>query len=84
MVMHIDVLESKNTEVTDTEIDSLLRQAQREILEDKIFGKDNTVDAIALLADVEKELDKSFRDEIFDALKDGFIKVRTAVADRDR
>ncbi len=84
VLMHVNGLESKDAEITDTEIDSLLRQAQREILEDKIFRKDNTVDAMALLADVEKELDKSFRDEIFDALKEGFIKVRTAVADRNK
>lgn len=84
LITQVDLLETGNTTVSDAEIDSLLRQAQQEILAIKIFRKDNSVDAMALLADVENELDKSFRDQIFDALKDGFVKVRTAVADRNK
>ena len=84
VVARVEGLESDNENVTDAEIDSLLHDAQREILADKIFRQDNSVDAMALLADVEQELDQSFRDQIFDALKDGFLKVRTAVADRNR
>ena len=33
--------------------------------------------------DEEDELDESFRDQIFDALKSGYLKLRTAVADRN-
>lgn len=84
VVARVVVLENQNNAVTEAEIDSLLRGAQQQILEDKIFRKDRSVDAMALLADVEDELDQSFRDQIFDALKDGFLKVRTAVADRNR
>ncbi|MGB7395749.1 MAG: hypothetical protein WA913_15285, partial [Pricia sp.] len=84
IVARVEVLENNSDSVTDSEIDSLLRSAQREILADKIFRKDNSIDAVALLADVEDELDQSFRDQIFDALKDGFLKVRTAVADRNK
>ena len=84
IVAKVEGLEKTNATVTDAEIDSLLRGAQQEILEDKIFWKDRSVDAMALLADVEDELDRSFRDQIFDALKDGFVKVRTAVADRNK
>jgi len=84
VVAQVAVLENQNSAVTEAEIDSLLRGAQRQILEDKIFRKDRSVDAMVLLADVEDELDQSFRDQIFDALKDGFLKVRTAVADRNR
>ncbi|CAN0604335.1 unnamed protein product, partial [Ectocarpus sp. 12 AP-2014] len=73
----------QNSTVTDAEVDSLLTRAQDEILRDKIFNKDKSVDAMALLTEVEDELDKSFRDQIFDSLKAGFIKVRTAVADRN-
>ena len=36
------------------------------------------------LTEVEDELDQSFRDQIFDSLKEGFLKVRTAVADRNK
>ena len=84
IVAQVALLESENSTVTDAEIDSLLRGAQRQLLEDKIFRNDRSVDAMALLADVEDELDTSFRDQIFDALKDVFLKVRTAVADRNK
>ena len=82
IVAQIDVLEQYST-VTDAEVDSLLKRAQDEILRERIFNKDNTVDAMALLTEVEEELDQSFRDQIFNSLKAGFIKVRTAVADRN-
>jgi len=85
IIAQVDLLEKENnTLVTDAEIDVLLRNAEKEVLENRIFLKNNSVDAMALLADVEDELDKSFRDRIFDALKDGFVKVRTAVADRNK
>jgi len=35
------------------------------------------------LNEVEGELDISFREQIFESLKTGFLKVRTAVADRN-
>nr|WP_298794424.1 hypothetical protein [uncultured Allomuricauda sp.] len=78
----VALLESMNNEVSNAEIDSLLRAAQRQVLTDKIFKSDK-VDAMALLTEVEDELDESFRDQIFDALKDGYFKLRTAVADRN-
>ncbi|WP_190811275.1 hypothetical protein [Flagellimonas sp. S3867] len=82
VVAQVTLLENMNNEVSDVEIDSLLRAAQRQILSDKIFKSDK-VDAMALLTEVEDELDESFRDQIFDALKDGYVKLRTAVADRN-
>lgn len=84
IVAQVDFLEKKNGAVTKAEIDTLLRQAQKEILEHKVFYKGNTIDAMALLVDVEDELDQSFRDRIFEALKEGYTKVRTAVADRNQ
>lgn len=84
VVAQVELLEKENSTVTDAEIDSLLRGAQQQIVKDEIFKSDKSVDAMALLADVEDELDRSFRDQIFDALKDGFLKVRTAVADRNQ
>ncbi|MEM9075700.1 MAG: hypothetical protein AAGC43_01625 [Bacteroidota bacterium] len=72
-----------NSEITDAEVDSLLRAAQQEIFSDKLFDKEGGVDAMALLTEVEDELDESFRDQIFEALKQGYLKVRTAVADRN-
>ncbi len=71
-------------EVTDEEIDSLLRVAQKEIITEKIFTQNGEVDAMALLTEVEDELDETLRDQIFDALKEGYLKLKTAVADRNK
>lgn len=82
VVAQVELLEIINDEVSNAEVDSLLRAAQRQILTERIFKSDK-VDALALLTEVEDELDESFRDQIFDALKDGYFKLRTAVADRN-
>lgn len=84
LVTQVDVLEQYSTvTVTDAEVDSLLKWAQEEILRENLFKTNTTVDATVLLAAVEDELDQSFRDQIFNSLKAGFIKVRTAVAERN-
>ncbi|MCP4976573.1 MAG: hypothetical protein GY931_10465 [Maribacter sp.] len=83
IVAQVDLMENKNLPISNAEVDSLLRKAQNEILADKIFSKEGKVDAMALLNEVEGELDKSFRGQIFESLKTGFLKVRTAVADRN-
>ena len=83
IVAQVNLLENSNLPVSSIEVDSLLRQAQQEILTDKIFDQEGKVDAMALLNEVEGELDKSFREQIFESLKTGFLKVRTAVADRN-
>lgn len=79
----VALLENANSALTDAEVDSLLRAAQNEILTDKIFEDNGTVDAMALLTEVEGELDRSFRDQLFEALKEGYTKLKTAVADRN-
>lgn len=83
VMAQVSQLEADNTLVTDAEVDSLLRIAQREILTDSMWEQEGKVDAMALLSEVEGELDKTFRDQLFEKLKDGFFKVRTAVADRN-
>lgn len=83
LVAQVDSLELNNTTVTDAEIDALLRKAQNEILEQKIFRSSTAVDAMALLSEAEEELDLSLRDQLFETLKNGYLKVRTAVADRN-
>ena len=79
----VALLESNNDTVTDAEVDSLLRAAERELLADKVFKETGVIDAMALLTEVEDELDRTFRDQIFEALKVGYTKLRTAVADRN-
>jgi len=83
VLAQVDLLEQNKESLTDAEVDSLLYEAQRQLLTEKIFDKNASVDAIALLNQVEGELDQSFRDQIFEKLKSGFLKVRTAVADRN-
>lgn len=83
VVAKVRLLEQDRDALTQAEVDSLLRNAQQDILEDRIFKSNRSVDALALLNEVEEELDQSFRDQIFEKLKTGFIKVRTAVADRN-
>lgn len=84
IVAQVDELEQLNNSVTEAEVDSLLRQAEQEVLNNKLFHADQSVDAMALLTEVEDELNQSFRDQIFNSLKSGFLKVRTAVADRNK
>lgn len=83
VVAQVNLLEQNNISLTDAEVDSLLKQAQKELFSEKIFRDNHSVDAMALLADVESELDRTFREQIFDMLKDGYTKVKTAVASRN-
>lgn len=83
VVAQIEVMEQEQQTLSDAEVDSLLWQAQRELFLEKIMGADYKVDARVLLADVEGELDKSYREQLFQALKEGYLKVKTAVAARN-
>ncbi len=84
VVAQINDLKSNGNEVTDEEIENLLKKAQKEILTNKIYNENTrTVDANALLQDVEEDLQQSFRTKVFEALKTGYESVRTAVAERN-
>lgn len=84
VVAEIKKLESEGNQVTESEIDSLLKQAERDILKQRIYNQTTrTVDADALLQDVEADLDQSFREKVFDNLKSSFNSVKTAVATRN-
>ena len=66
------------------EIDALLYKAASEIsLERMNTSTSGTVDAGDLLFAVEMELEESFREKVFDILKEGYLKARTAVANRN-
>ncbi len=82
VVAQIKELQKNDVEVTDNEINRLLLEAQQEIATQKIL-KSNTVSASALLQDVEEEIDETFKQRVFEALKAGFQKVKTAVAERE-
>ena len=84
IVAEVKKLEATDGAATPEEIDALLAQAQREIATNRILNSSSgTVDAAALLLDVEIELERSFRDRVFDALGDGYKKIRTAVVERN-
>jgi hypothetical protein len=84
MAAALKSFKSETTPVTDKEVDSLLKMANKELLKDK-FLKDasRTVDATSLLISVEDEMGESFRTKVFEALKDGYETIKTAVVHRN-
>ncbi|OUS00467.1 hypothetical protein A9Q86_10880 [Flavobacteriales bacterium 33_180_T64] len=84
VVNQIKKLELEGETITDTEIDNLLKKAQKEILRDHMYNEaTRTVDAEALLQDVEADLETSFRTKVFESLKSSYKTVKTAVAERN-
>ena len=84
VVAKLREIQQTNKDITVEEVDALLANAQREIKNQRIlFEATQKVDAAALLLDVELELERSFRDKVFDVLGDGFQKIRTAVTERN-
>lgn len=84
VVAHIKKLETEKGSVSDAEIEDLLKQAEREILRQRIYNETTrTVDADALLQDVEDDLERSFRTRVFETLRSSYKTVKTAVAERN-
>jgi flagellar basal body-associated protein FliL len=83
VLSQVEVMEAASGEVSDAEIDSLLREAQALISMQSQMTTDS-VDAMALLSEAEAEMDQTFREQLFNKLRKGFNKVRTAVADRNQ
>lgn len=82
VVAQIQKLDASSQEITLEEVELLLETARREIQTQRLL-KTPKVDAMALLQDVEWELERSFRDKVFDALGEGFHKIRTAYSERN-
>ncbi|AOW21405.1 hypothetical protein [Urechidicola croceus] len=84
IVAQIVELKEQNQEITDAEIDELLNEAQDKIRLKKLYKNNSkTIDAMALLQDVEADIDRSFRMKVFEALKINYNSVKTAVAQRN-
>lgn len=84
VLAQIQELKNANDVVTEDEIDALLKEAEKAIFKEKIKqANTQTVDADALLQDVEADLQQSFRDKVFEALKTSYETVKTAVAERN-
>lgn len=75
--------QEKSGDLTNAEVDALLAEAAMEISNQRSIYSEGAVSADALLADVEYEVDQSFRKEVFDFLKEEFLKAKTAVATRN-
>lgn len=82
VVAAVEQIKLERNIVTPQEIDALLLNAQRELATQRLLNE-TKIDATALLNDVEFELEKTFRDKVFDALGDSFSKIRTAVVERN-
>ena len=84
VIAQVQKLQESNTEVTDATVDLLLQEAQKEIRLKSMFNElTGVVNADALLQDVEDDLEQSFRSKVFQALKENYITVKTAVAQRN-
>lgn len=84
VVVAVQQIQNEKNKVTPGEIDVLLAKAQRDIANNRILTSNTKkIDAAALLMDVETELERSFRDRVFNMLGEGFNKVRSAVAERN-
>lgn len=84
VVAQVQVLKEAQTVVTDADFDALLLQAQQEIRLNKFLNETTKmVDASALLQSVEYELDQSFREKVFKAIKASYNSVKTSVAQRN-
>ncbi len=81
VVAQVEALQNNNEVVTEEDIDALLIKAQQEITL-KDLTKHKKVDAAALLEVVEIEIETTFRDKVYEALGEGYQKVRTAVVSR--
>ncbi|MFO7720811.1 MAG: hypothetical protein R6W85_10280 [Gillisia sp.] len=70
--------------ITDAEIDALLAEAGSQLNQNRVSKAfSEKITANALLWDVEMEMEASFREKVFEVVKDGYLKARTAVANRN-
>lgn len=80
-----EIVQQENSgNITEAEVDALLARAAIEISQTKNnkFSSEN-IDAGSLLREVEFEMEESFREKVFEVLKEGYLKARTAVANRN-
>ncbi|MFH6768729.1 hypothetical protein V8G56_08280 [Gaetbulibacter aquiaggeris] len=84
VIAQVQILKDHDTAISDADLEALLIQAQNEIMQEKLYRRNSgIVDARSLLQDVEADLDRTFRDKVFEALKANFNFVKTAVAQRN-
>jgi len=84
VIAQVQILKDHDSAISDADVEALLAQAQNDIVQEKLYRENSgIVDARSLLQDVEADLDRTFRDKVFEALKANFNFVKTAVAQRN-
>jgi hypothetical protein len=82
LAAQVAIINQKNEVVLAEEVSTLLTNAERIIQTNRILNS-KKIDPVALLGDVESEMENSFRKKIFTALGDGYNAIKTAVVDRN-
>ncbi|GAA4893612.1 hypothetical protein GCM10023311_17740 [Flaviramulus aquimarinus] len=84
IVAQVQALRADKKDVTDEDIDALLIEAQKEIQLNRLINETTgVVDANILLQEVESDLDQSFRNKVFEAIKASYNSVKIAVVQRN-
>jgi len=84
VIAQVQELKKSTNTISDAEINALLDQAQRDIELHNLYNESTKkVDATALLQSVESDLEQSFRERAFKAIKSGFNYVKSVVVGRD-
>lgn len=79
-----EVTAKKVAEITDEELDKLLKEGQFALDSLKMFTEfEYTVNADNLLDEVEYDLDRSFKEKVFEIIKKQFKKDNTSVVNRN-
>lgn len=76
----------ESEQITDAYLEDLLEEANQDLQmqQQGIKRAKQTVNAEALLEGVEDDIEHSFRERVFDVVKKGFGKVKTAVVERNK
>ncbi len=74
---------SENKDLAETEVDQLLAEAAARLSEKYNKPNSGKINAESLLAEVENDLDQSFRRKVFELLKEGFEEASYAFSNRN-
>jgi hypothetical protein len=84
-VLANDIQDQNSEAVSEMELDALLKRARKELGSKTVMGDPvKTVNAELLLQSVQDEMGQSFRTRVFEALKDSYETVKTAVVQRNK
>ncbi|WP_111709024.1 hypothetical protein [Lutibacter citreus] len=84
VINKIEELKTNHFSVSTSDVDLLLKNAQKELALQKIYNENiKIVDAYKLLQDVEADLDKSTRVKFLETLKMNYESMKTVIAQRN-